>query len=823
MTAPTTSLKHDAIDAVVGMARRRLTGARADAAAEFIQHYYSDIAAEDIVGADPDDLYGAVLSLWQFGATRKPGAAKVRVFNPRVEKDGWHCAHTIVEVIHDDIPFLVDSVTMELNRRDMTVHLVVHPQFSTGRDAGGKRVAIAPRGNGQEGAVVESFMHLEVDEQTSPEVLRDIETGLAGVLGDVRSAVAGWRPMRARAKELLDELKTTPPKLPQEEIDEAGSFLRWLLDDHYTFLGYREMVLEGDGRRTRIKVLEDTCVGLLADPEISVFQGLRKLGHLPDEVLSFLREPRAVVIAKTNRRSTVHRPVFMDAVAVKKFDASGAVTGMRLFVGLFTSSAYDQTPRSIPLLRRKVADMMDRAGYDPKSHAGKSLLHILDTFPRDELFQISADDLFEISRGIVQLQERQRIALFLRRDPFERFISAYVYVPRERYTTAIREDFERILCAAFDGVIAGRYTHMSDDVLSRLRFIVNTTPGSIPDYDVKEVEARLVEAGRSWGDRLKQALVEEMGEEKGLARYNRYENAFPVNYTETFSAHAAVYDIVCIDGALDSGVLGANLYHPIEAGDDEFRFKIYNPAERVPLSDILPMLENMGFKVIGDVPYDVTPAGEGETVAIHDFELASMDGAAVDFDAVRDSFHEAFGRIWSGEMESDGFNRLVISAGLGWRQIVVLRAYCKFLRQAAIPFSQRYMQATLANNGAIAALLVELFERRFDPDLDAGREAQEARLADEISRRLGAVENLDEDRIIRRFLNLVQTTLRTSFYQMGDDGAPRDRLSFKFDAGNVDELPEPRHRYEIFVYSPRMEGLHMRFGPIARGGLRWSD
>ncbi len=824
MTARTTTLKQDAVDSVVAKLHDRFSGDRAEGAERFIRYYYGDIAAEDIVGADQEDLYGAALSLWQFAAQRKPGEAKIRVFNPRVEKHGWHSPHTVVEIVHDDMPFLVDSVTMALNRRELTVHLVVHPQFVVERDSSGKAVSFRPRGDEGKTATPESCMHIEVDEQGAPAMLRAIEEDLEATLADVRAAVQCWRPTVGHVEALIKAFKGSPPaKMPKDDVAETTAFLKWLLEDHFTFLGYREMDFEGAGKEARIKVLESSCLGLLRDPEIAVLQGLRALGKLPVEVQAYLRQPEPLVMTKTNQRSTVHRPSHMDAIAVKKLDKAGRVRGVHLFVGLFTSSAYNQTPREIPVLRRKVAALMARADYAERSHARKALNHILDNYPRDELFQIGLDDLYEITRGIVQLQERQRIALFLRRDPFERFISVFVYVPRERYNTELRMKFENILSSAFDGEIAGRYTHMSDDVLSRLHFIVETQPGQIPDYDPKEIEARLTEAARSWGDRLKRALIEAEGEEAGLQRFARYANAFPVAYTEEFSAHAAVYDIGCVDQALETGALGMNLYHPIEAGDDAFRFKIYQPGDPVALSDALPMLENMGLKVLGEDAYGVAAAGAGRTVWIHDFELRTRDGRAIDFDAVRDPFHESFARIWRGEMENDGFNRLVVSARMGWRQVALLRAYCKYLRQAAIPFSQYYMEDTLANNPAIARLLAELFETRFDPDFNGDPGAREDELAAKIKVLLETVESLDEDRIIGRFLNAIRATVKTNFYQRDENGEPKSYISVKFDAGRLDELPEPRPFREIFVYSPRLEGVHLRFGPVARGGLRWSD
>jgi glutamate dehydrogenase len=793
MATQTTTRKEEAIEAVVANLQGRLSGGRAEGAEQFIRHYYEDIAAEDVVGADPEDLYGAALSLWQFAAQRKPGEAKIRALNPRVEKHGWHSSHTVIEIVHDDMPFLVDSVTMALNRRDITVHLVVHPQFVAERGDDGKALSLKPRGDSGNGEIPESCMHIEIDEQGAPDLLRGIETDLSAVLADVRAVVGDWRPMRDHVGDLIEEFTKTPPKkTAADETEESIAFLQWLLDDNFTFLGYREMDMGGEGRKARVEMREESGLGLLVDPSVLVFQGLRLLGRLPEGVQDYLRQPHILVMTKTSWRSTVHRPVQLDAIAIKRFNKAGNIVGVRLFVGLFTSAAYNKDPGDIPILRRKALSMLARSGYDPRSHAGKALTHVLHGYPRDELFQIGEDDLFEITRGIVQLQERQRIALFLRRDPFERFISVFVYVPRDRFNTKLRQDCERILTSAFDGKIAGHYTRMSDDVLSRLHFIIETEPGQIPPYDTREIETRLVEAGRSWADRLKHALIEAGGEEAGLQRFVRYEDAFPVAYTEAFSAHAAVYDIGCVDQALHTGTLGMNLYHPIEAGEDSFRFKIYHPGDSVALSDVLPMLENMGLKVLGEDSYGVAPAGEDRTVWIHDFELSARDGRAIDFDAVRDPFHESFARIWAGEMENDGFNRLVVSARMGWRQVVVLRAYCKYLRQAAIPFSQDYMEDTLANNPVIARQLAELFETRFDPNFKGESDVLEAGLAKEIRELLENVESLDEDRIIRRFLNAIHATVKTNFFQQAESGAPKSYISVKFDASRLEELPEPR-------------------------------
>ncbi len=796
---------------------------RADGTEAFIRHFYEDVPPGDIADEQAGDLYGAAISIRQFAAKRTPGQAKVRAYNPRVEKHGWHARHTVVEIINDDMPFLVDSVTMELNRLGLGVHLVIHPQFDLVRDRAGNAKSIHPGRRGPKVALRESIMHVDVDVQTAPEILKEIETGVLQVLGDVRAAVTDWRLMKARVEEIIEELTNAPPKLKKADVQEAIAFLNWVNDDHFTLLGIRDTEYEGRGRNSKIKILPKGALGVLQDPKVRVFAGLRNLGRLPVEIQEFVRQPRLLRIAKSNRRSTVHRRVHMDTIGVKKFDARGKVTGEHLIIGLFTSAAYSQSPREIPLLRRKVAEVIRMSGFDPQSHAGKALQNIVETFPRDELLQIDAENLLEIGRGVIHLQDRQRIALFLRRDAFERFISAFIYIPRDRYTTALRLTFEDIISKAFNGTIAAHFAHLTEDVLGRLHLIVSTTPGAIPDFDQVELEAQLIEAARGWGDWLSEALVEEFGEEKGNALLYRYGKAFPTSYCEQFHAQAAVFDIQRIEQARTERGLSMNLYRPAEAERHQVKFKIYNVGEPVPLSNVLPMLENMGLDVISEVPYEVAPTGSESNVYIHDFLLHAGVGEEIPVDEVRQSFHDTFGRVWRGDMEDDGFNRLVLHAGLGWRDVIVLRAYCKFLRQAGVPTSQEYMEETLATHHSISRLLVDLFHVRFDPDGERNRKREVEKVAAQIDKRLADVQVLDEDRMLRRFLNLIQATLRTNYFQHDTDGEPKPYFSIKLDSQNVDVLPEPKPFREIFVHSPRFEAVHLRFGKVARGGLRLSD
>ena len=818
-------LKAELIDRVAGRLRGRLEQARAEAAERFLRQFYEHVPPIDMLEETPDNLYGAALALWNHGQKRRPGRCKIQVYNPRPQEHGWKSSHTIVEIINDDMPFLVDSVTAELNRLSVEVYLVIHPIIRVERGVEGRLAALLETGDSNDGGPDESFMHVQISEQPS-ERHEEIRQGLEKVLSDVRTAVNDWGKMRKRLHTIVAKLKKSPPQLPEEEIAEGVAFLKWMDDDHFTYLGYREYSFEGKGEAALARVLPESGLGVLRDERESVFDGLRNLGNLPADMQDFLKQPELLRCTKSHRHSTVHRPVHMDTVAVKRFDDEGRVVGERLFLGLFTSFAYSRSPRFIPLLRQKIENVAKQAGFESHSHDGKALMHILETYPRDELFQITVAELLESSMGILHLQERQRIALFTRRDPFERFVSCLIYVPRDRYDTELRLKIQHILSAAYHGSVEAYATHLGDAALARLHLHIRTKRGEIPEIDLPVLEQKLVEAARSWADRLEQALIEDRGEERGLRLLRRYAKAFPTSYQDHFNAQTAVFDIARIEEALSGGQLAMNLYRPIEAGEEEVRFKIFVAGDPVPLSDVLPMLEHMGLKVISEIPYDVRPANAEQPVWMHDFAMRTEDGLAIDLGQVKDAFHETFAWVWRAQMDDDGFNKLVLRAGLKAREVQILRAYCKYLRQARIPFSQEYMQQTLARNPRIARKLVDLFLARFAPDEAAGggpAEERAAALLDEIEAALEGVANLDEDRIIRRFLNCMEMTLRTNFAQVGADEGPKPYLAFKFDSRHIDELPRPRPFREIFVYGPRVEGVHLRFGMVARGGLRWSD
>jgi glutamate dehydrogenase len=806
------------IDDILRFVGERIERPRQKAVEDFIRAFYANVAADDIAGASPEDLFSAALSLFNFAQKRTPGTPKLRVFNPEVEEHGWKSPHTIIDMVNDDMPFLVDSVTAELNRQDMAVHLVIHPIMRIERDGSGKLLSV-----GKAGAHAESIMQLRVAQAASAARMDEVKARIEAVLVDVRAAVTDWQAMLAELMHAIDDVAEMPAGVDKAESEEALAFLKWVADNHFTFLGYREYAVAGSGKDANYTITDGPSLGLLKDFNTRVFEGIRNRKDAPPEIRSFINQPKPLLVTKASLRSTVHRDAPMDAIGIKRFDKKGKVIGERLFVGLFTSVAYSRSPWDIPLLRHKVAQVAKRAGFTKNSHDEKALEHILETFPRDELFQASEDELYDIAIGILNLQERQRVALFVRRDPYGRFISCFVYLPRDRMTTDIRLTIQEILARALNGKVSTYYTHMDDGPLARLNVIVATTPGETPAFDLKEIETQITDACRSWRDRLKEALVEIKGEAVGLGLLKRYQEAFPLGFQEQFGARAAVADIERVEQALKATTPPINLYRPVEAAGNALHLKLYRATEKIALSNVLPSLENFGLRVISENAYAVEPAGLDEPVWIHDFAMVTADGAEADVAALRDRFQDAYERIWTAELEDDGFNRLVLTAGLAWRDVALIRAYCKYLRQAAIAFSQAYMETTLCGNPKITQAIVRLFHLRNDPAFTGDRVAGTAAIVAEIEEALEAVSNLDDDRILRRYVNAVINTLRTNFFQKGADGKEKEYISFKLDSLKLDELPLPRPLVEVFVYAPRTEAIHLRGGKVARGGIRWSD
>ena len=800
---------------VIHLVSARVAPAERPAIEMFVREYFAGIDQEELAAHKADDLYGAALSHWAYARTRTPGAPRVRVRNPTIEEHGWQSTHTIVEIVNDDMPFLVDTVTMEVNRHGLTLHLIAHPVLTVKRDADGKLVEFL---GSADGGVRESWMHLEVDRIRDAAGLRDLQEGIERVLADVRAAVDDWLQMLAKAREVIDEIVKSPPPLPADEIAIGRAFLEWLAHNYFTFVGYRCHDLETAGGTDALRVVPGTGLGLLRESADERRAGSITL--LPANLQRHVRTQQLLIVTKSNLRSTVHRPGYFDYVGVRRFDANGNVCGEHRFLGLFTSSAYGAAPADIPLLRRKVANVIDAAGLPPASHAGKSLAHILNNYPRDELFQITEAELLPIALGILQLGERQRLRVFTRRDPYERFVTCLVFAPREQYNTDLRRKWQAILIDALCAHTSEFDVSVTESPLARILFTLHTTPGRIPDFDARELEARLAQAARRWEDDLRVALIDRLGEALGNERYQQFGDAFPAAYREDFAARAAVADVETIVRTLTAEAPGMLLYRPIDSGPSQLRFKLVVKGEPLRLSDTLPMLEHMGFAVIDERPYRISPAGAAP-VWLNDIGLALPPALNIEIDELRPVFEQSFAAVFSGAIESDPFNKLVTSARLLAEDIVVLRAYGRYFRQIGFPLSQSFIENTLTSHPTIARLLIHLFKQRLDP----GRhdDSLATRIEKGIESELERVGSLSEDRVLRQFLATILATTRTNYFVQEVDGTRRRFLSLKFDPARVPGVPEPRPMFEIFVYSSRFEGVHLRGGKVARGGLRWSD
>lgn len=826
MTPATDTLRQERAGAVLALlakAAQKMSAPQRAGLEAFAHAHLQQLDADDLAERSADDLVGALLAHWQFGSTRASAQPKVRLLNPTVEEHGWTSRHSVLQVVNDDMPFLVDSATAEISRHGLMLHLVVHPIFAVERDAAGTLVALQPRADAPQ-AKRESWMLIEVDRLVDPQQRAELVAGLERVLADVRAAVEDWQPMLARLAAASAELATPPATLPADAAAESHAFLQWLADDHFTLLGYRQhdLLVDEQGQDS-LRLVPGSGLGVLR--ETAAERASASFAALPKGARTLARAATPVlVVTKANTRSTVHRPGYTDYIGVKRYDAQGRVIGEHRFLGLFTSTAYSARVAETPLLRGKVDAIARRAGLPPGGHLAKALDHILETFPRDELFQIADDDLYETALGILALGERQRLRLFVRRDPFDRYVSCLLYVPREAYSTELRVKCQRILGEAFGGSSSDFEVQLGDTTLARIRFTIRTTPGAVPEVDRRALEARLAQAARRWPDQLRDALVEAEGEARGLELFKRWASSFPAAYRERVSPRAAVADVRKVAGLAPDTPLALALYRPLGAAPGRLGFKVYRLGEPVVLSDSLPMLEHMGVRVLAEHSARLEGADAG--IGLYDFELAAPGSEDLEADTLARLFEDGFARVFRGEVENDDFNRLVLRAGIAADEIVVLRAYAKYLKQTGFALSQATIEATLAAHPRIARMLVLLFRLRFDPV--ARDEAGERAQVNAIEQALDKVSNLSEDRVLRQLLALVRATLRTNFWRTGSghSGAPGPRrsfLSFKLDSARIPGLPEPRPMFEIFVYSPRFEGIHLRGGKVARGGLRWSD
>ena len=801
---------------LIEQASTALAKRRRDIPATFIAQLYARSVPEDMVRYGAEDIAALAERAYDFIAEREPGRPKIRCETIPLSASGNRKAISVLEIVNDDMPFLVDSVMGEIADRRLDVWLVAHPVLGV-RRIGNKLAALGSPDAGE--GKRESFIHIHLvpiaDDTQCDELVRALQT----VLGEVQLAVHDWRPMLDRVTAIAMELKSNPPPLPVDEIAEAIQFLQWLLADNFTFLGVRNYRLDG-------QVLEpdfDSALGIMRSRELRVLKRGQELLEITPEIMAFLKEPRPLIIAKANIHARVHRRVYLDYIGVKRFDGSGNLIGEHRIVGLFTSTAYTRAAHSIPYLRRKIAAVEQRAGFDPGSHSGKALANVLEHYPRDELFQIDEETLYRFALAILQLDERPRVRILARHDRFDRFVSVLVFVPRERYDSGIRAKIGAYLANAFIGRVSAFYPFFPDEgPLVRVHFIIGRSGGAAPAVDHAKLERDVAAMIRTWTDGLTQALALVNPPDKARELLNRYRDAFSEGFHEAYAPTVAAGDIRVIEGLSEQRPLGVDFHHRLEEEQQTVGLKVWSFARPLPLSERVPVLENMGFRVVDERTYHVEPQ-DGAGVWLHDMLLERAGGGPIDLDSGKARLETAFLMVMRVAAENDGYNALTLHGGLAWRDIALIRTLSRFLRQIRVPYSQDYMWSTLVKHAGIAANVVELFHARFDPRADKGREDKQSAIVARIEEELQKVESLDEDRILRRFVNAVQSAVRTNFFQTDKDGQLKPLISVKFQSRKLTDLPLPRPLYEIFVYSPRVEGVHMRFGKVARGGIRWSD
>ncbi len=804
----------DQITAIIASARRgRDPGPLPGQRAAVLRAYCEDVSENDLLSAEPEYLATAILSHLSWGRRRTPGRAKLRIFNPDPKRDGWSSDHTIIQAVNDNMPFLIDSMTMRLNELGRSVHRMMHPLLSAKRTRRGMLSGLAARG-ARHYERFESYIQIEIGKELDESDLARIEAALTLTLADVRAAVDDWPQMLSVLREAGEHVRQAQRR--SEQSDEAAALIDWLADDHFTLLGYRRYSLRRGKRKDALVPVAGTGLGILRDDA-------ERPAHRLDLVGGDQRAARArlpLLITKSRNRSTVHRSAYMDQISVKCFGERGNPIGVDRFVGLFTSTVYNERPLDIPMLRLKVAAVMRESSVDPKGHRGKALQHILDTLPRDDLFQISISDLARISFGILDLQERRQVRVFCRRDALSRFFSCFVYLPRDHYTAKVRRRIEQILLERFSAEHIESKVTISESILARVEATIRCASniGEIPP--LRALEAEISEAVTNWDERLRSTLLERFEETRALELLQRFSGAFPASYQDEIEPAAAVNDIEAIDALLDREASNAMALLD-DRESDRLVFRIRRLDEPIPLFTAAPILERMGVDVHSERVYQLEL--EPYTAFVQEFDLAAPDSDIVNAESLERRFTACFEASLDGRCEIDRFNAFVLWCGVEWRDTVVLRAYAKHQLQAGTRFSLEYMQQVLARDAEFTRALIDKFHAHFDPDVSTqARNSRLEKIDRTITAALDRASSLDEDRIMRAFLGMVNATLRTNFYQLSN-GEPKPYLAVKLDPSAIAELPEPRPMFEIFVFSPRLEGVHLRGGRIARGGLRWSE
>lgn len=798
-----------------------LVDARADTEYRDILHrlsdaFYGRFSPEDMRNRSAENLYGLLYSLQDLLEDWNGEGVKLELFNPTIGSNGWESRATVLVILCRDMPFTTASVRGEINQRNIGIHCLASCNLRVRRDESGALQELLD--SDDESGVGESILYFEITRHSDLTCLDELGFALESVISEVDGVVSDFPAMRERLDEVRELIEHNSPCVDEDYRREAMTFIDWLRKNHMTFLGYEYLGVDGD----EVSVDTQRSLGALRVRETrgqrDLEYDLNNLGR--DELLR-----KQLSFSKSRQRSRVHRQAYPDYVEVKVFDEKGNVLGQHRFLGLFTADVYSLDPMRIPILRRKVALVLEQSGLSDAEHDGRELKRVLELMPRDELFQSSSTDLYNTAVAVNRIQERRHTRLFVRRDVHGKFVSCLVYMPRDRYTTQRRQRIQGILSRAFKAEESDFNTQFTESILVRVYFVLRVDPTHDHAYDINEIEEQIVQATLDWKDRLRLRLLEEFGEERGEQLMRSLGQGFAPGYRDDFDPRVAVQDIQYILKLGNSEQLGMNLYRLLEEADNHLKLRLYRRDVALPLSDVLPILENLGLRVVAERAYPVR-ADDGVRFWIQEFSLIYSLAAAIDLDEVKDEFEDAFGRIWFGEAESDSFNRLLLGSRMSWREIALLRAYACYLGQINFPYSRAYIAETMADHLPISASIVELFLTRFSPAFDGDdewRSQREEAIETRITHALDEVENLGQDRIIRQYVDLIRATLRTNFFQHDDRGAGKGYFSFKLRPADIPDIPRPVPLYEIFVYSPRVEGVHLRGGKVARGGLRWSD
>ena len=860
MQAKTDNSRRALLEQIKSILASRMSAKAAKQAALFSDVYFKRVPVTNL-GKDSAVVFATMVARQlEFLQQRKAGETLIRVYNPESKTDGWDSTHTIVELANDDMPFLVDTANMAMREFDLGVRLIVHPVFNVERDANGNFIAFHPNANNQTQS--ESFIHIQIEKQSDPKVLATVKSRLLSRLNKLSSTVEDWHPMQGHMQLAIKEFGKNAPGLSDSVRQECVNFLMWAANDNFVYIGARDYSLVNDGKTTSLNIVEGSGLGLLREHGKTILS--RPMASLSGEARYNQNAP--LIITKTNTRSRIHRSGYMDYIGVLRFDDQGNVIGEYRFIGLFTSLAYLQRVADIPLVSMKVNTVLENSGLKENRHAWKSLLHILETLPRDDLLQATSTELLAIATGVLDLQERQAVRLFIRRERFGRFFSCLVYIPRDHWNTENREKIQRILKRALKGDRLDFMIQLSDSELARLQVIIRPKVGMESLPDVRVLENKIINVLRSWNEELTNILVQKHGEETGLQLSRNIGDTFSAAYVEDVSPWVASYDVEKIALLKTNDALQLSLYRPRTKDNELIRFKIFKRNRPIPLSDVIPMLEDLGLHIVSERPYELKYEDK-ESIWVQDFDMVYGLGIDLDIEAVRDSFQQAFENTWRGITVSDGFNGLILACQLDWRQVKGIRAYCKYLLQTGITYSQTYMEETLSRHPLMARLLVELFDAMFNPDRDSetkhrkelasknlhrtfyglstikrckdknllelldnvvdarvkSRDTQVTTIKQVFRLALSRVSSLDEDRILFSFYEVIKGTLRTNFYQQAADGELLEYMSFKLNSSKMPHLPKPVPYREIWVFSADVEGIHLRGGEIARGGLRWSD